>query len=540
MRPILLSLALPALVSFGAGHAHSAGEEIPAVVQEEARGADQPMPRPGEYPPVTLAATRMSIATGAPSLVLMADGSAPVPVWSLSGKTSGQSVIGLVTGLPSGCAAVRVEIVVTTADPATSPGLEDVYRVHLSQVVEKDGAFTARSYLGAPVRTALPGAPSQSRTIVLESYCAVAPEAPLWLSVQREPADPADSFTSPTGLAMVRVTPLAAPAEPQAVEKTKGYNSWPMLQALGDKLVCVYSRGTAHSINEDARAVYARTSADHGKTWTHETLVANTPGYGEVAVGKGLDAHGAMLLWVRRVGPDWGHDLYRTTDGVQFARVATPRLGVQPVQISDVFAVPAVGLMALWFAGNYDDPGPSHSWGTLTSRDNGATWTQTTVESKLTKAEWPTEPSAVYLGNGRILAIARTELGDPSTARSQFQMVSTDSGATWTRARTNIGDVSYSTPSLILDAKTGRLSNYYYQRGEGGVLRRRVADPGSVFTHPLQWPASEAVATGSQSKFDAGNVNATPLGDTHCLAFYSGKAPNTAILVSAIPAPPAP
>lgn len=37
-------------------------------------------------------------------------------------------------------------------------------------------------------------------------------------------------------------------------------------------------------------------------TWTDETLVANTPGFGEVAVGKGLDSTGAMLLWVRRVG----------------------------------------------------------------------------------------------------------------------------------------------------------------------------------------------------------------------------------------------
>ena len=54
---------------------------------------------------------------------------------------------------------------------------------------------------------------------------------------------------------------------------------------------------------------------------------------------------------------------------------------------------------------------PSHSWGTLTSRDNGATWTQTTIESGLTKAQWPTEPSAVYLGDGKILAIARTEQG---------------------------------------------------------------------------------------------------------------------------------
>jgi hypothetical protein len=116
-------------------------------------------------------------------------------------------------------------------------------------------------------------------------------------------------------------------------------------------------------------------------------------------------------------------------------------------------------------------------------------------------------------------------------------MVSTDYGKTWTRAPTNIGDVFCSTPSLIFDAETGLLSNYYYQRGKGGVLRRRVVAPDSVFGNPLTWSASEAVATGSESTFDAGNVNATTIRGTHYLSFYSGKAPDTAILVSALPAP---
>ena len=488
--------------------------------------------------PLCLNAPSLSIATGQPSLTLMSNGSVQIPVWSLSGRTVGQSVAGVVGGLPRGCAAVKVEIVVTNTDAAPGPGCEDVYRVHLSQMVE-NAPFTGRYYQGNPVRTALPAAPFCTRTICLESYYAVEPDAPLWVRVQREPADPANSFTSPTGLAMVKVTPVDAPAKPQVVQEAKGYNSWPMIQSLGDKLVCVYSRGTGHNITEDVRAVYARTSTDHGKTWTAETVVANTPGYGEVEVGKGLDSKGAMLLWVRRLGAESFHDLYRTTDGVKFTLVTTPKLAVTPVQITDVFSVPTVGLMALWFAGSYPDEGPNHSWGTLTSQDDGVTWTQTPIESKLTKAQWPTEPAAVYLGQGRILAIARTEGGDGTSARSQFQMVSLDNGATWKRAQTNIGDVFLSTPSLVLDADTGLLSNYYYQRGKGGVLRRRVVDPGRVFDHPLSWPASEAVAIGSQDTIDAGNVNTTTIGSTHYLSFYSGKSPDTAVLVSVLPAPAA-
>jgi hypothetical protein len=169
----------------------------------------------------------------------------------------------------------------------------------------------------------------------------------------------------------------------------------------------------------------------------------------------------------------------------------------------------------------------------MTSSDDGKTWTQTPIESGLLKADWPTEPAAVYLGDGKILAIARTETGP-----SQFQMISTDNGATWTRTRTNISDVAASTPSLILDSKTGPLSNYYFERGRG-LLRRRVVDPSHVFDRPLSWPGSEAVATGSKVTFDAGNANATVIGDTHYISIYSGKTPDTAVVVSEIAAPAA-
>ncbi len=539
MRITLLCIALLAstATSFGAGNpVDPPGEKNQAVAEDGVQGVEERTSSSSAESPIYLSANNMSVATGQPSLVLMSSGATHIPVWSLSGGTVGQSVAGLVPGLPSDCDAVKVEIVVTTTDAATNSSYEDVYRVHLSQMVE-DAAFTSRSILGNPVRTSLPAAPFYTRTIVLESYYEVDPNAPLCVRVQREPDDPADTFNHPTGLAMVKVTPLKAPAKAHVVQDVSGYNSWPMIQAIGDKLVCVYSRGTAHSIGEDFRACYARTSTDNGKTWTEEAVFANTPHYGEVVVGKGLDSKGAMLVWVRRIGKDWNHDLYRTTDGVKFELVATPKLAVRPMQITDVFEVPTVGLMALWFAGNYRDD-KSNAWGKITSSDNGATWTQTTIESGLIKDQWPTEPSAVYLGNGRILAIGRTEGGGTSSTRTQFQMVSTDYGTTWTRSQTNIGEVSSSTPSLIFDAETGLLSNYYYQRGRG-ILRRRVVDPDSVFDNALNWPVSEAVAIGSKIGIDSGNVNATAIKGTHYLSFYSGKAPDTAILVSVLPAPTA-
>lgn len=484
--------------------------------------------------PRILTAQQLTIATGKPSLVTMSDGTTHLPVWSLSGGTEGQSVAGIVA-LPADCAAVKVEIVVTTDEPAKEAGMEDVYRVHLSQMVE-NGPLSAR-YLGNPVRTLVPTKPFVTRTVVLESYRSVIPGAPLSVRIQREPKDPANTFVRPAGLALVKVTPQPATTNPFVVQDAPGYNSWPMMQAIGDKLVCVYSRGSGHTIHEDARVAYARTSSDRGRTWTPETVVADTPGFGEVAVGKGRDSKGAALFWIRRVGKEWLQDLYRTTDGVNFKLIVTPKLSPAPVQITDIFTVPKVGLMCLWFSGGYAE-GNDHAWGTLTSTDDGVTWKQTTVESGLSKAQWPTEPSAVHLGEGKILAIGRCEVwGGNTTARSQHQLTSTDYGATWKRSQTNIGEVMGSTPTLVLDAKTGLVSNYYYQRGRGGVLRRRVVDPNFIFDRPLQWPVSEAIAVGSEDPTEAGNINATFIGDTHYLALYSGHGKNTSVLVTETAAP---
>ncbi len=65
----------------------------------------------------------------------------------------------------------------------------------------------------------------------------------------------------------------------------------------------------------------------------------------------------------------------------------------------------------------------------------------------------------------------------------QFQVTSADGGRTWKKARTNIADVHESTPSLVCDAQTGLVANYYYQRG-ARLLKRRVARAADVFDNP--------------------------------------------------------
>ena len=331
---------------------------------------------------------------------------------------------------------------------------------------------------------------------------------------------------------MARMTPCGE-AQAFVVQAPPSYNSWPMIQTVGGKLVCAYSRGSAHTIGEGKRDVFARTSEDGGRTWGAEVCVANDQTIGEVTIGKGLDYDGAMLLWVRRWGGKKGHDLYRTADGKTFEKISSPEFSPMPMQVTDVFKVPGVGLVSLWFAGQYSKKDGGHSWGTLTSSDNGRTWTQRVVEDDLPKSEWPTEQSAVHLGGGRILAIARSEGG----GGQQFQITSIDGGKSWKRAKTNIKDVCESTPSLIFDEKTGLVSNYYYQRGEK-KLKRRVANGAFIFDHPAEWPVPETLAEGHEKRpHDAGNVNAAVFGDRHLLATYSGTDSDCAVFVVSAVAP---
>ena len=96
--------------------------------------------------------------------------------------------------------------------------------------------------------------------------------------------------------------------------------------------------------------------------------------------------------------------------------------------------------------------------------------------------------------------------------------------------QTNIGDVRESTPSLVWDAESGLLSNYYYQRSKG-LLKCRTVALDTVWNNPLQWPLPEIVVAGSTNDYHAGNVNATVLDGMHFCTFYSGNETQTDILL---------
>lgn len=202
------------------------------------------------------------------------------------------------------------------------------------------------------------------------------------------------------------------------------------------------------------------------------------------------------------------------------------------MQVLDPVAVPGLGLVSPWFAGSYRKDG-GNSWGFLVSADDGKTWEQRTVERGLSVKEWVTESSFVCLGGGRILMIGRCE----KSLGPQFQLTSVDNGRTWKKARTNIDDIREATPSLVYDAATGLVANYYYHRG-ARKLKRRVAKADAVFSNPTAWPEPELLAEGFEGRaWDAGNVKATRFGRTDYCAWYTGSPSNATVVVTTVPAP---
>jgi len=311
------------------------------------------------------------------------------------------------------------------------------------------------------------------------------------------------------------------------VEGAPGYNCWPMIQPLGERMVCIYTIGREHNPGEKGRSAYARYSDDGCKSWSERILIDENENYGTSSIGKGQDKDGNALFWIRRMGAKARMALYRTRNGQDFELISTPSLDPLPMQITDIYHTPE-GLECMWFSDDYNWGLANKSWGTLVSKDNGLSWKQRIIEKDLPIEDWPTEPSVIVLGEGRLLAIARCEAGKGN----QFQLTSNDWGKTWEKKRTNISDVRESTPTLIYDKASGKVYNYYYHRGPG-LLKLRTADAEYIFDKPLSWPEPEIVAKGGTERpHDSGNANAVAMGNDHFITFYSGDSVNCNILVA--------
>jgi BNR repeat-like domain len=473
---------------------------------------------------ISVQATEMTAGTGTPSLSKYQNGIARVNHWSMSGSTTGQSVTTYVRGVGQQFDGMEISAFVISPTGTPTDTDYDVFQQRINPIVFGTDV-DSKNILGDPVIHKVAGVGVIDK-IVLESFARIDTANPLSLLVYRKNDDVADTWVNPSGIVAIEAKPVSI-ADPITITEPNGYQSWAFITDIKNKLVCVYSIGASHNIPDSTRSIWKKTSLDGGKTWSTPTKIIDTIGAEDIVKGKGKDSNGDLLLWVQSAGQ---HHFYKSTDGDTYSKISSPSFSVNPVQISDILNVPTVGLMAFYHAGNYSVGDSTKSWGIVKSADNGLTWTQEQKEGNLPFSNWPTEISGAYVGDGKIIAMGRNELGvdTTTTTRAMFQLQSSDYGSTWSKTLTNITDSLTSTPSIIYDEVDGTLDVYYYQRGQG-VLRKRSTTLASVWSKPLLWSRSYPIAIGSTSLQDAGNVNATRINDTDIIVYYSGDATNTGI-----------
>lgn len=299
------------------------------------------------------------------------------------------------------------------------------------------------------------------------------------------------------------------------------YTAWPMLGAAHGKLVCIYTVANQHEATEAETRM--KISSTNGLTWTVDKPIFTDKKRVGGVTGVGKDSQGNLLLWYRdgRAGDvGTGYELYKMV-GEEITKVCTLPYELDGPHIGNILSVPGEGLYAF-----YNTYGSQRTYGMLKSTDDGATWENVPIGVDLDKADCPTELDAVYLGDGKILTLGRKDAAEGTIA--MFQMESSDYGATWTKTYTNITDSYGSSPNMILDAETGDINLYYYERNSG-KLKRRISNGADVWNAPNNWNDPEVIITESATGQDSGNVKVVESDGMHIATYYAGNAKTTGV-----------
>lgn len=303
------------------------------------------------------------------------------------------------------------------------------------------------------------------------------------------------------------------------VSTDDGYNAFPFIGVVKDKLVCVYSVGKNHTDNTSVD-IFAKTSPN-GVIWSKAKKIISTENVRDTITGLGHDSLGIIYFWNRKgtpVNADCSFDLYKTSDGIVFTKKSSPVFDIKPSHIGDALHIPTVGIIS--FYNTYR--ATRNSYGYVLTKDGGETWSQIEIASPTTQSDTPTEIYGVYIGDGKIIALGRSE-----DSAAMFQIQSNDYGKTWETKKTNITDVYLSTPTLIY-GDDGYITVYYYNRADGKLKKRR-AIASTVFENPSSWGEPSNIASGAVGQ-DAGNANSVKFNGNNIIAYYSGTDTETSVI----------
>ena len=298
-----------------------------------------------------------------------------------------------------------------------------------------------------------------------------------------------------------------------------GYNAFPFIGTVNNKLVCVYSIGKSHTDNTNVD-IFAKTSLN-GVIWSKAKKIISTENVRDTITGLGHDSLGVIYFWNRKgtpVNADCSFDLYKTSDGINFTKKSSPVFDIKPSHIGDALHIPTVGVISFYNTYRAN----RNSYGYVLTKDGGKTWGQIEIASPTTQSDTPTEISGTYIGDGKILALGRSE-----DSAAMFQIQSSDFGKTWETKITNITDVYLSTPTLIYD-DDGYITVYYYNRADG-KLKKRKAIASTVFESATSWGEPSNIASGSVGQ-DAGNANSVKFNNNIIVVYYSGTDTETSVI----------
>lgn len=303
------------------------------------------------------------------------------------------------------------------------------------------------------------------------------------------------------------------------VSTDDGYNAFPFIGVVKDKLVCVYSVGKNHTDNTSVD-IFAKTSPN-GVIWSKAKKIISTENVRDTITGLGHDSLGIIYFWNRKgtpVNADCSFDLYKTSDGIVFTKKSSPVFDIKPSHIGDALHIPTVGVISFYNTYRAN----RNSYGYVLTKDGGETWSQIEIASPTTQSDTPTEIYGVYIDDGKIIALGRSE-----DSAAMFQIQSNDYGKTWETKKTNITDVYLSTPTLIY-GDDGYITVYYYNRADGKLKKRR-AIASTVFENPSSWGEPSNIASGAVGQ-DAGNANSVKFNGNNIIAYYSGTDTETSVI----------
>lgn len=298
-----------------------------------------------------------------------------------------------------------------------------------------------------------------------------------------------------------------------------GYNAFPFIGTVNNKLVCVYSIGKNHTDNTNVD-IFVKTSPN-GVIWSKAKKIISTENVRDTITGLGHDSLGIIYFWNRKgtpVNADCSFDLYKTSDGIKFTKKSSPAFDIKPSHIGDALHIPTVGVISFYNTYRAN----RNSYGYVLTKDGGETWSQVEIANPSTQSDTPTEISGTYIGDGKILALGRSE-----DSAAMFQIQSSDFGKTWETKITNITDVYLSTPTLIYD-DDGYITVYYYNRADG-KLKKRKAIASTVFESATSFGEPSNIASGSVGQ-DAGNANSVKFNNNIIVVYYSGTDTETSVI----------